>query len=133
DGSISEQVWKVGGMYGEAIEEVVKWLKLAQGVAENDAQGNALGLLIEYYQTGDLEKWSEYNIVWSQATEGDIDYIQGFVEVYGDPVGMRGSYESIIQINDFDASERMAVLAKNAQWFEDNSSIQNEHKKANVV
>ena len=133
DGTVREEVWKVGGMYSEAITEVVKWLKLAQGVAENKEQGDALGLLIEYYETGDLEKWSAYNIAWSQATKGDIDYIQGFVEVYGDPKGMRGSYESIIQINDFDASARMAVLAENAQWFEDNSSIMDEHKKANVV
>ncbi|MCB9222823.1 MAG: dihydrofolate reductase [Crocinitomicaceae bacterium] len=133
NGEIVEKVWKVGGMYTEAIEEVVKWLELAQGVAENEAQGNALGILIEYYKTGDLEKWNEYNIAWSQATEGDIDYIQGFVEVYGDPKGMRGSYESIIQINDFEASERMKVMAENAQWFEDNSTIMDEHKKENVV
>lgn len=133
DGTLREEVWKVGGMYNDAIVEVVKWLKLAQGVAENKAQGDALGLLIEYYETGDLQKWSEYNIAWSQATEGDIDYIQGFVEVYGDPLGMRGTYESIIQINDFEASERMAVLAENAQWFEDHSSIMDEHKKAEVV
>lgn len=133
NGTITENVWKVGGMYNDAIVEVVKWLKLAQGVAENKAQGDALGLLIEYYETGDLNKWADYNIAWSQATEGDIDYIQGFVEVYGDPVGMRGSYESIVQINDFEASERMKVMAENAQWFEDNSPIMDEHKKSNVV
>ncbi len=133
NGVVSEQVWKVDGMYSEAITEVVYWLKLAQGVAENEEQGKALGLLVEYYETGDLQKWGDYNITWSQATKGDIDYIQGFVEVYGDPKGMRGSYESIVQINDFDASERMAVLAENAQWFEDNSSIMDEHKKENVV
>lgn len=133
NGEVVENVWKVGGMYNDALVEVVKWLKLAQGVAENKAQGDALGLLIEYYETGDLNKWADYNIVWSQATEGDIDYIQGFVEVYGDPKGMRGSYESIIQINDFEASARMKVLADNAQWFEDNSPIMDEHKKANVV
>ena len=133
NGDLEENVWKVGGMYNDAIAEVVKWLKLAQGVAENKAQGEALGLLIEYYETGDLNKWADYNIAWSQATEGDIDYIQGFVEVYGDPVGMRGSYESIVQINDFEASERMKVMADNAQWFEDNSPIMDEHKKSNVV
>lgn len=133
NGEVVENVWKVGGMYSEAITEIVKWLKLAQGVAENPAQGKALGLLIEYYETGDLQKWSQYNITWSQATKGDIDYIQGFVEVYGDPKGMRGAYESIVQINDFEASERMAVMAENAQWFEDNSPIMDEHKKANVV
>jgi len=133
DGTVREEVWKVGGMYSESITEIVKWLKLAQGVAENKAQGDALGLLIEYYETGDLEKWSAYNIAWSQATKGDIDYIQGFVEVYGDPLGMRGSYESIVQINDFEASATMSVLDKNAQWFENNSSIMDEHKKKNVV
>ena len=133
DGTVREEVWKVGGMYSESISEIVRWLKLAQGVAENKAQGDALGLLIEYYETGDLEKWSAYNIAWSQATKGDIDYIQGFVEVYGDPLGMRGSYESIVQINDFEASATMSVLDKNAQWFEDNSSIMDEHKKKNVV
>ena len=133
DGSVSEAVYKVGGMYNDAIVEVVKWLELAKGVAENEKQAKALGLLIEYYQTGDLEKWSAYNIAWSAATEGDIDYIQGFVEVYGDPKGMRGTYESIVQIKDFEASARMKVLADNAQWFEDKSSIQKEHKKENVV
>lgn len=132
-GEIVENVWKVGGMYSDAITEVVKWLKLAQGVAENKKQGDALGLLIQYYETGDLNKWSEYNIAWSQATKGDIDYIQGFVEVYGDPIGMRGSYESIVQINDFEASEKMKVMAQNAQWFEDNSPILDEHKKSKVV
>jgi len=133
DGTVREEVYKVGGLYGEAISEMVKWLKLAQGVAENKAQGDALGLLIQYYETGDLEIWSQYNIAWSQATKGDIDYINGFVEVYGDPIGMRGTYESIVQINDFEASATMSVLDKNAQWFEDNSSIMAEHKKKNVV
>lgn len=133
NGVVSEEVWKIGGKYSEAITEVVKWLKLAQGVAENPAQAKSLGLLIEYYQTGDLHKWTDFNITWSQATEGDIDYIQGFVEVYGDPVGMKGSYESIVQIKDFDASARMKVLADNVQWFEDNSAIMNEHKKSKVV
>ncbi|MCH2233824.1 MAG: dipeptidyl peptidase 3 [Crocinitomicaceae bacterium] len=133
EGNVTEEVWKVGGMYNDAIVEVVAWLKKAQEVAENDAQGKALGLLIEYYETGDLQKWVDYNIAWTEATEGDIDYIQGFVEVYGDPKGMRGSYESIIQIKDFEASETMAVLADNVQWFEDNSSIMDEHKKKDVV
>lgn len=133
DGIISESTYKVGGLYSDAIVEVVKWLELAKGVAENSKQAHALGLLIEYYNTGDLEKWSAYNIAWSDATEGDIDYIQGFVEVYGDPKGMRGTYESIVQIKDFDASARMKVLAENAQWFEDQSSILDEHKKPNVV
>ncbi|MBK6527515.1 MAG: dihydrofolate reductase, partial [Crocinitomicaceae bacterium] len=133
DGTLTEQVWKVGGMYSEAITEVVYWLKKAQGVAENDKQAKALGLLVEYYETGDLQKWSEYNIAWAEATEGDIDYIQGFVEVYGDPMHMRGTYESIVQLKDFEASARMKTLEENVQWFEDNSSIMDQHKKKNVV
>lgn len=133
DGSITENVWKVGGMYSGAIEKVVYWLEKAASVAENKAQGDALMILVDYYKTGDLKKWDDYNIAWSQATEGDIDYIQGFVEVYNDPKGFRGSYESIVQIKDFDASERMSVLMNNVQWFEDNSSIMDEHKKESVV
>ncbi|MBK9192993.1 MAG: dihydrofolate reductase [Crocinitomicaceae bacterium] len=133
NGKLFEDVWKVGGKYSEAITEIVYWLEKAKGVAENEAQANALGLLIDYYKTGDLQKWSEYNIAWAGATEGDIDYIQGFVEVYGDPMHMRGTYESIVQIKDFEASERMKTLEENVQWFEDNSTIMPEHKKKNVV
>jgi dipeptidyl-peptidase-3 len=133
DGTIVEEVYKVGGLYGPAIEKVAYWLEKAQGVAENQKQADALGLLIEYFKTGDLKKWDEYNIAWVEATEGDIDYIQGFVEVYNDPKGYTGSYESIVEIKDFDASERMKVLMDNVQWFEDNSSIMDEHKKENVV
>jgi len=133
DGRLQESVWKLGGFYGDAIAEMVKWLEKAVGVAENEAQANALRLLIQYYQTGDLEKWDEYNIAWSQATEGDIDYITGFVEVYLDPKGRKGSFETIVQVKDFEASRRMAVLSANAQWFEDNSTIMEEHRKDTVV
>ena len=133
DGQLEESVWKIDGMYGSAIEQIVYWLEKAANVAENEAQEKALRLLIEYYKTGDLETWDEYNVAWVEATEGDIDYINGFIEVYNDPKGYRGSYESIVEINDFDASERMAVVAENAQYFEDNSTIMDEHKKANVV
>ena len=101
DGTVREEVYKVGGMYNDALVEMIYWLEKAKTVAENAKQGIAIGLLIEYYQTGDLNKWAEFNIAWSQATEGDIDIIQGFVEVYGDPVGMRGGYESIVQVTDF--------------------------------
>lgn len=133
DGKLKEKVYSANGMYGTAIKEMIKWLEKAVTVAENDAQGNALKLLIEYYQTGDLRKWSEYNIAWAKATEGDIDYINGFVEVYQDPKGYTGSFETIVQVTDFDASERMAVVANNAQWFEDNSPTMDEHKKKEVV
>ncbi len=132
-GKLQEQPWFTGGLYGQAIQEIVKWLELAAGVAENEPQRKALKLLIEYYQTGDLKKWDEYNIAWVQATEGDIDYIQGFVEVYNDPLGYRGSYESIVQINDFESSERMKVLSQNAQWFEDNAPVMPQHKKKEVA
>ena len=133
NGELKERVYKSGGLYGSAIDEIIKWLELAQGVAENEAQGNALSLLIEYYKTGDLQIWDDYNEAWTAATEGNIDYINSFIEVYNDPVGYRGSYETIVQINDFDMSQKMAVLSENAQWFEDNSPLMDEHKKKNVV
>jgi dipeptidyl-peptidase-3 len=133
DGKIEERVWKVGGMYGNALEAVIVWLEKAMAVTENKAQSDGLKLLIEYYRTGDLEIWDAYNIVWAGATEGDIDYINGFVEVYNDPMGYRGSFENIVEINDFEASEQMSVVANNVQWFEDNSPIETAHKKSNVV
>ncbi|AUP81012.1 dipeptidyl-peptidase 3 family protein [Flavivirga eckloniae] len=133
NGELKERVYKSGGLYGTAIDEIVKWLELAQGVAENKAQGDALGLLIEYYKTGDLQIWDDYNVAWTSATKGNIDYINSFIEVYNDPLGYRGSYESIIQINDFDMSQKMKVLSDNAQWFEDNSPLMDAHKKDNVV
>lgn len=133
DGSLEEKVWKVGGMYGASIEKIVSWLEKAVGVAENAKQAEALKLLIEYYKTGDLKTWDAYNIAWATSTEGDIDYINGFIEVYKDPKAFRGSFESTVQIKDFDMSKKMAVLAENAQWFEDNSTLQASHKKKNVV
>lgn len=133
NGKLKERVYKSGGLYGAAIDEIIKWLEKAQGVAENKAQGDALGLLIQYYKTGDLQTWDDYNVAWTAATEGNIDYINSFIEVYNDPLGYRGSYEAIIQIKDFDMSEKMAVLSENAQWFEDNSPLMEEHKKDSVV
>ncbi|MGS2726686.1 dipeptidyl-peptidase 3 family protein [Psychroserpens sp. BH13MA-6] len=133
NGELKERVYKSGGLYGSAIDEIVKWLELAQGVAENKAQGDALGLLIQYYKTGDLQTWDDYNVAWTAATEGNIDYINSFIEVYNDPLGYRGSYETIVQIKDFDMSEKMAVLSENAQWFEDNSPLMDAHKKDSVV
>ena len=133
NGQLKEQVYKVDGLYGDAISEIIKWLEKAKGVAENEKQGNALGLLIEYYKTGDLKIWDDYNVAWVEATEGDIDYINGFIEVYNDPLGYRGSYESIVQIKDFDMSQKMKVVEDNVQWFEDNAPIMDEHKKEKVV
>ena len=133
NGVLTERVYKSGGLYGDAIDKIIFWLEKAQGVAENKAQGDALGLLISYYKTGDLQTWDDYNVAWTSATEGNIDYINSFIEVYNDPLGYRGSYETIVQIKDFDMSQKMAVLSENAQWFEDNSPLMEEHKKKNVV
>ena len=133
DGIVKERVYKSGGLYGEAIDRIIFWLEKAQGVAENEKQAEALGLLIEYYRTGDLQLWDDYNVAWTQTTEGNIDYINGFIEVYNDPLGYKGSYENIVQIKDFEMSERMNVLSENAQWFEDHAPIQDEHKKEEVV
>jgi dipeptidyl-peptidase-3 len=132
DGKVAEEVYKVGGLYGKSLEQVVFNLEQAAKFAENEAQAHALGLLVEYYKTGDLQKWDEYNIAWVETKEGDVDYINGFVEVYEDPLGKGGSYETIVEITDFDASARMKVVADNVQWFEDNSTIMDEHKKKEV-
>ncbi|HMQ43940.1 MAG TPA: dihydrofolate reductase, partial [Mariniflexile sp.] len=133
NGKLKERVYKSGGLYGAAIDEVIKWLELAKGVAENEVQANALGLLISYYKTGDLQTWDDYNVAWTAATEGNIDYINSFIEVYNDPLGYRGSYETIVQIKDFVMSKKMAVVSDNAQWFEDHSPLMDAHKKKNVV
>lgn len=133
NGQIEEKVYRSGGMYGPAIDKIIYWLEKAKGVAENKKQADALGLLISFYKTGDLKTWDDYNIAWLQATEGNIDYINGFVEVYNDPLGYRGSYEGVVQIKDFDMSAKMEKISQNAQWFEDNSPLNPEHKKKNVV
>lgn len=132
-GKIEERVWKSGGMYGAAIDKIIYWLEKAVEVAENKSQSDALKILIEFYRTGDLKKWDEYNVAWVKATEGNIDYINGFIEVYNDPLGHKASYESTVQIKDFDMSAKMEVISKNAQWFEDHSPLLPEHKKKNVV
>jgi dipeptidyl-peptidase-3 len=133
NGKLVEKVWKSGGMYGSAIDKIIYWLEQAVTVAENQKQADALKLLIEYYKTGDLKAWDDYNVAWVQATEGNIDYNNGFIEVYNDPLGHKGSYESVVQIKDFDMSQKMEVLSKEAQWFEDNSPLMEEHKKKSVV
>ncbi|NND82993.1 MAG: dihydrofolate reductase [Gammaproteobacteria bacterium] len=133
DGELIERVWKADGMYGEAIRKMIPWVEKAVTVAENDAQRDALTLLVDYYRTGDLKTWDDYNIAWVNATEGDVDYIQSFIEVYQDPKGYKGAFESIVQIKDFEASRRMQKVANNAQWYEDNSSTDPAHKKDKVV
>ncbi|MFT6099603.1 MAG: dipeptidyl-peptidase-3 [Arenicella sp.] len=133
DGSLAEKKWTANGMYGSAITKIIGWLDKAVTVAENPAQADALKLLIEYYKTGDLKTWDDYNIAWVSATDGDVDYIHSFIEVYQDPKGYKGSFENIVQIKDFEASRRMQKVASDAQWFEDNSSTDPAHKKEKVV
>ncbi len=133
NGVLKELTYKVGGLYSESIEKIIYWLEKAKGVAENEKQRIAFELLIEYYKTGDLNIWDDYNIAWVETTEGDVDYINGFIEVYNDSKGYRGSYESVVQIKDFEMSKKMSALSKEAQWFENNSTIVDEHKKKNVV
>lgn len=133
NGELKEKVWKRRGMYGASIARIIHWLEKAKEVAENETQMKGLELLIEFYETGDLKVWDEYNIVWAKSTDGDIDYINGFIEVYNDPKGYKGSFESVVQIKDFEMSKKMAALAENAQWFEDNSTLDAAHKKESVV
>lgn len=133
NGQLKEKVWKSGGMYGAAIDQIIYWLEKAKTVTENQKQANALNLLIKYYRTGDLKTWDDYNIAWVEATEGNIDYNNGFIEVYSDPLGHKGAYESVVQIKDFEMSKKMEVLSKEAQWFEDHSPLLPQHKKKNVV
>ena len=133
NGEVEEKVWKKGGMYSASIEKIIQNLKLAKKYAENEKQADAFELLIKYYETGDLEIWDDYNVAWVETTEGDVDYINGFIEVYNDPKGYRGSYESVVQIKDFEMSKKMSAISNEAQWFEDNSTIMDAHKKKNVV
>ena len=133
DGKLMEQVYKVGGLYGAALEESVKWLEKAMAVAETPEQKAAIDLLVQYYRTGDLKTWDDFNVAWVKDTKSSVDFILGFVEVYNDPLGKRGSYESIVEVNDPVATKNMAVIMDNAQWFEDNSPLMPEHKKKNVV
>ena len=130
--SLKEDVWKSGGKYGKAIDKIIYNLEMASNFAENQDQEAAIDKLIEYYQTGDLRTWDEYSILWAKSTKGDIDWINGFIETYGDAIGKRASYESMVQITDFEASKQMQVVTQNAQWFEDNSPLIESHKKKNV-
>jgi dipeptidyl-peptidase-3 len=132
NGKLNEKVWKAGGMYDGAISKIVYWLEKAETVAENEAQKKALHLLVEYYRTGDLKKWDEYNIAWVVDTSSVLDVVNGFIEVYGDAIGKKGSYEACVSIKDFEASRIIAAIGKEAQWFEDHSPIDPNHKKKNV-
>lgn len=132
-GRIVEKVWKVGGMYGSAMEKMVFWLRKAVDVAENENQKKALTLLADYFESGDLKTFDEYSIAWVNDTESDLDLILGFIEVYGDAIGYRAAFESVLELKDKEATKRIDAIGAEAQWFEDNSTIMDEHKKENVT
>lgn len=131
-GNIEEQVWKQGGMYGEAIDRIVYWLTKAMQFAENEKQQEVIGLLISYYRTGDLKTFDSYSIEWLKEQAGDIDFINGFIEVYGDPLGFKASWEGIVTYKDKVANERTHKICSNAQWFEDHSPVDPRFKKKEV-
>ena len=132
-GDIEEQVWKQGGMYGEAIDRIVYWLTKAMQFAENEKQQEVIGLLISYYRTGDLKTFDSYSIEWLKEHAGDIDFINGFIEVYGDPLGFKASWEGIVTYKDKEANERTHKICSNAQWFEDHSPVDPRFKKKEVT
>lgn len=133
NGKVVEHVWKVGGMYSPAIEKIVYWLEKAKDVAEDEQQAKTLGLLIDYYKTGNLKKFDEYNIAWVNDTASRVDVVNGFIEVYGDPLGYKGAFESVVSIKDLEATKRIKTISSQAQWFEDNSPLMEKHKKKNVT
>lgn len=132
NGKVVEKVYKIGGMYSAALEKIVFWLEKALPLAENPEQKESLAKLIEYHKTGALKAWNEYNIAWVKDTKAQVDVVNGQIEVYGDPLGHKGTFESMVSIKDMEASKRIEAISKEAQWFEDNSSIMAEHKKKNV-
>ena len=132
NGQIVEKVWKVGGMYSAAIEKITGWLEKAAGVAENAEQKKALELLVQYYKTGDLATFDDYSIAWVNDVNSRLDVVNGFIEVYLDPIGKKGSFESVVSLKDMEATKRIKAIADQAQWFEDNSPLMPAHKKKNV-
>lgn len=132
DGKIVELPWKKGGLYDGAISHICEELSKAAEVAENDIQKNALGLLVKFYETGDLRVWDEFNIEWVKDTLGTVDFINGFIEDYNDPLGRKGAWEGYVNIKDSEASRRTEILSKNAQWFEDNSPVDPRFRKEKV-
>ena len=132
DGVVSEEVWSANGRYANAIRHIIYWLEKAATVAENDHQRRVIRLLIDYYQTGDLRLFNDYCIEWVNEHEGRIDFVNGFIEVYGDPLGMKGSWEGIVEYKDLEATKRTQLISSNAQWFEDHSPVDSRFRKAKV-
>ncbi len=132
DGKVYEEVYSANGLYGEAINKIIYWLEKANAVAENEAQRNYTNLLIEYYKTGDLKTWDDYNVAWVQDVESTVDYVNGFIEDYSDPLGRKATWEAVVNFRDFEASKRSNTISDNAQWFEDNSPVDPRFKKKEV-
>ena len=133
DGTLKEDVWHEGGLYGKAIKHITYWLEKASEVAENELQTKIIGMLVDYYRTGDLSMFDAYSIEWLKEHEGRIDFINGFIEVYGDPLGMKASWEGIVTYKDLVATQRTQTISKNAQWFEDHSPVDPRFRKPQVV
>ena len=132
NGQLEEIVWKADGMYGPAIEKIIYWLEKAKEVSENLQQKKVLDLLIAYYRTGDLELFDRYSIEWLNEHEGTVDFVNGFIEVYGDPLGLKASWEGIVEYKDWEATRRTQTISNNAQWFENHSPVDSRFKKENV-
>lgn len=132
EGKVYEQIWKVGGLYTQVLEKIVFWLRRAEAVAENEAQKAVIGKLIDYYETGDLKTFDEYAILWVKDGESRVDFINGFTETYGDPLGMKASWEAIVNFKDMEATRRTELISGNAQWFEDHSPVDGRFKKEKV-
>ena len=132
DGVVQEEVWKIGGMYGEALQKIVSWLDKAVEVAENDRQREVIRLLTEFYRTGDLKTFDAYSIVWLKDTDSQVDFVNGFIESYGDPLGIKASWESIVNFKDLEATRRTELISENAQWFEDHSPVAPQFRKEKV-
>ena len=132
NGKIQEKIWKVGGLYGQAIDKIVYWLKKAEGVAENPEQKAVIAELIKFYETGDLKTFDEYAILWVKDLNSLVDFVNGFTESYGDPVGMKASWESLVNFKDMEATHRTEIISGNAQWFEDHSPVDKQFKKDEV-
>ena len=132
NGKIQEKIWKVGGLYGQAIDKIVYWLKKAEGVAENPEQKAVIAELIKFYETGDLKTFDEYAILWVKDLNSLVDFVNGFTESYGDPLGMKASWESLVNFKDMEATHRTEIISGNAQWFEDHSPVDKQFKKDEV-
>lgn len=132
DGRLEEEVYRTGGLYGAAIQQIVYWLKKAAEVAENDQQRKVIGLLVDYYETGDLRLFDQYSIEWLKEQEGLVDFINGFIEVYGDPLGLKGSWEGLVEYKDLEATRRTETISAHAQWFEDHSPVDPRFRKPQV-